>query len=145
MYSCHYLSVIWVKRFEMPVGYWAGAHVALMTRSIVSALDVDCKIDPYSGLPMLTLNCNKVFSEVDGSECCLGYRSYTAQVLLDIANCNAVHGALRSILPVRLCMCNQVSEIVTRHSLRRRSNLLFCGDSIYGWVAWVDSTRKHRT
>lgn len=27
---------------------------------------------------MLTLNCNKVFSEVDGMECCLGYRSYSA-------------------------------------------------------------------
>jgi hypothetical protein len=27
---------------------------------------------------MLTLNCNKVYSEVDGMECCLGYRSYSA-------------------------------------------------------------------
>ncbi|GAX24536.1 hypothetical protein FisN_18Lh089 [Fistulifera solaris] len=35
-------------------------------------------IDPCSGLPMLTLNCNKVYSEVDGMECCLGYRSYSA-------------------------------------------------------------------
>jgi hypothetical protein len=35
-------------------------------------------IDPCSGLPMLTLNCNKVYSEVDGMECCLGYKSYNA-------------------------------------------------------------------
>ena len=32
-------------------------------------------IDPCSGLPMLTLNCNKVYSEVDGMECCLGTSS----------------------------------------------------------------------
>jgi Methylmalonic aciduria and homocystinuria type D protein len=35
-------------------------------------------IDPCSGLPMLTRHSNKVFSEVDGMECCLGYRSYSA-------------------------------------------------------------------
>lgn len=35
-------------------------------------------IDPASGLPMLTANCNKVYSEVDGMECCLGYKSYNA-------------------------------------------------------------------
>ena len=60
-------------------------------------------IDPCSGLPMLTLNCNKVrlpmclycvarkrmcirltllvaqcYSEVDGMECCLGYKAYNA-------------------------------------------------------------------
>ena len=35
-------------------------------------------IDPCSGLPMLTLNCNKVYSEVDGMECCLNYKSYNA-------------------------------------------------------------------
>lgn len=35
-------------------------------------------IDPCSGLPMLTLNCNKVYSEVDGMEALLGYRSYNA-------------------------------------------------------------------
>jgi hypothetical protein len=35
-------------------------------------------IDPCSGLPMLTMNCNKVYSEVDGMECCLGYRAYNA-------------------------------------------------------------------
>jgi len=35
-------------------------------------------IDPCSGLPWLTLNCNKVYSEVDGMECCLGYKSYNA-------------------------------------------------------------------
>jgi hypothetical protein len=35
-------------------------------------------IDPCSGLPMLTENCNKVYSEVDGMECCLGYKSYNA-------------------------------------------------------------------
>lgn len=35
-------------------------------------------IDPCSGLPMLSPNCNKVFSEVDGMECCLGYKSYNA-------------------------------------------------------------------
>lgn len=29
-------------------------------------------IDPCSGLPMLTRDCNKVYSEVDGMECCLG-------------------------------------------------------------------------
>jgi hypothetical protein len=38
-------------------------------------------IDPCSGLPMITPNCNKVYSEVDGMECCLGtneisYRRY---------------------------------------------------------------------
>ena len=35
-------------------------------------------IDPCSGLPFLSLNCNKVYSEVDGMECCLGYRAYNA-------------------------------------------------------------------
>jgi len=35
-------------------------------------------IDPCSGLPMLTLNCNKVYSEVDGMECLLNYRAYNA-------------------------------------------------------------------
>lgn len=35
-------------------------------------------IDPCSGLPMLTRNCNKVYSEVDGMECCLGYRAHNA-------------------------------------------------------------------
>ena len=35
-------------------------------------------IDPCSGLPMLTLNCNKGYSEVDGMECCLGYKAYNA-------------------------------------------------------------------
>lgn len=35
-------------------------------------------IDPCSGLPMLTLDCNKVYSEVDGMECLLNYKSYNA-------------------------------------------------------------------
>jgi hypothetical protein len=35
-------------------------------------------IDPCSGLPMLTQNCNKVYSEVDGMECLLNYKSYNA-------------------------------------------------------------------
>lgn len=35
-------------------------------------------IDPCSGLPMLTVDCNKVYSEVDGMECCLQYKSYSA-------------------------------------------------------------------
>lgn len=35
-------------------------------------------IDPCSGLPMLTMNCNKVYSEVDGMECLLNYKSYSA-------------------------------------------------------------------
>jgi len=35
-------------------------------------------IDPCSGLPMLTSNCNKVYSEVDGMECLLNYRAYNA-------------------------------------------------------------------
>jgi len=35
-------------------------------------------IDPCSGLPMLTLDCNKGYSEVDGMECCLQYKSYSA-------------------------------------------------------------------
>lgn len=35
-------------------------------------------IDPCSGLPMLTRSCNKVYSEVDGMECCLNYKSYNA-------------------------------------------------------------------
>jgi hypothetical protein len=35
-------------------------------------------IDPCSGLPMLTMNCNKVYSEVDGMECCLNYKCYNA-------------------------------------------------------------------
>jgi hypothetical protein len=35
-------------------------------------------IDPCSGLPMLSLNCNKVYSEVDGMECLLNYKSYNA-------------------------------------------------------------------
>eukprot|EP00542_Grammatophora_oceanica_P021007 CAMPEP_0194029554 /NCGR_PEP_ID=MMETSP0009_2-20130614/3246_1 /TAXON_ID=210454 /ORGANISM="Grammatophora oceanica, Strain CCMP 410" /LENGTH=190 /DNA_ID=CAMNT_0038669251 /DNA_START=66 /DNA_END=638 /DNA_ORIENTATION=- len=35
-------------------------------------------IDPCSGLPMLSTNCNKVYSEVDGMECLLNYKSYNA-------------------------------------------------------------------
>jgi len=35
-------------------------------------------IDPCSGLPMLTKNCNKVYSEVDGMEILLNYRAYNA-------------------------------------------------------------------
>lgn len=35
-------------------------------------------IDPCSGLPMMTPNCNKVYSEVDGMECCLGYKAHNA-------------------------------------------------------------------
>lgn len=35
-------------------------------------------IDPCSGLPMITLNCNKVYSEVDGMECLLGFKAYSA-------------------------------------------------------------------
>jgi hypothetical protein len=35
-------------------------------------------IDPCSGLPMLTLNCNKVYSEVDGMEILLNYKAYNA-------------------------------------------------------------------
>jgi Methylmalonic aciduria and homocystinuria type D protein len=34
-------------------------------------------IDPCSGLPMITRN-HKVYSEVDGMECCLNYKSYNA-------------------------------------------------------------------
>jgi len=35
-------------------------------------------IDPCSGLPMLTVDCNKVYSEVDGMECLLNYKSHNA-------------------------------------------------------------------
>jgi hypothetical protein len=35
-------------------------------------------IDPCSGLPMLSKGCNKVYSEVDGMECLLNYKSYNA-------------------------------------------------------------------
>ena len=35
-------------------------------------------IDPCSGLPMITRDCNKVYSEVDGMECLLNYRAYSA-------------------------------------------------------------------
>lgn len=35
-------------------------------------------IDPCSGLPMLTRDCNKVYSEVDGMECLLNYRAHSA-------------------------------------------------------------------
>lgn len=35
-------------------------------------------IDPCSGLPMLTHDCNKVYSEVDGMECLLNYKSHNA-------------------------------------------------------------------
>mmetsp|Transcript_2714 Transcript_2714/g.3158 ORF Transcript_2714/g.3158 Transcript_2714/m.3158 type:complete len:231 (-) Transcript_2714:242-934(-) len=35
-------------------------------------------MDPCSGLPMLTPDCNKVYSEVDGMEVLLGYRTYDA-------------------------------------------------------------------
>eukprot|EP00591_Stephanopyxis_turris_P009912 CAMPEP_0195518918 /NCGR_PEP_ID=MMETSP0794_2-20130614/13945_1 /TAXON_ID=515487 /ORGANISM="Stephanopyxis turris, Strain CCMP 815" /LENGTH=125 /DNA_ID=CAMNT_0040647965 /DNA_START=200 /DNA_END=573 /DNA_ORIENTATION=+ len=35
-------------------------------------------IDPCSGLPMITQNCNKVYSEVDGMEVLLGYRAHNA-------------------------------------------------------------------
>eukprot|EP00586_Coscinodiscus_wailesii_P012539 CAMPEP_0172512848 /NCGR_PEP_ID=MMETSP1066-20121228/247668_1 /TAXON_ID=671091 /ORGANISM="Coscinodiscus wailesii, Strain CCMP2513" /LENGTH=160 /DNA_ID=CAMNT_0013292829 /DNA_START=102 /DNA_END=584 /DNA_ORIENTATION=- len=35
-------------------------------------------IDPCSGLPMLSKYCNKVYSEVDGMEVLLNYKSYNA-------------------------------------------------------------------
>ncbi|CAB9510202.1 homocystinuria type D homolog, mitochondrial [Seminavis robusta] len=35
-------------------------------------------IDPCSGLPMITTDCNKVYSEVDGMECLLHYKSHNA-------------------------------------------------------------------
>jgi hypothetical protein len=35
-------------------------------------------IDPCSGLPVLTANCNKVYSEVDGMEVLLRYKSHNA-------------------------------------------------------------------
>jgi len=35
-------------------------------------------IDPCSGLPMVTMQRNKVYSEVDGIEALLGYKSYNA-------------------------------------------------------------------
>eukprot|EP00558_Chaetoceros_sp_UNC1202_P007882 CAMPEP_0197245396 /NCGR_PEP_ID=MMETSP1429-20130617/10199_1 /TAXON_ID=49237 /ORGANISM="Chaetoceros sp., Strain UNC1202" /LENGTH=194 /DNA_ID=CAMNT_0042705881 /DNA_START=53 /DNA_END=637 /DNA_ORIENTATION=+ len=35
-------------------------------------------IDPCSGLPMITQSCNKVYSEVDGMECLLNFKSYNA-------------------------------------------------------------------
>lgn len=35
-------------------------------------------IDPCSGLPMLSTSRNKVYSEVDGMECLLNYKSYNA-------------------------------------------------------------------
>jgi hypothetical protein len=35
-------------------------------------------IDPCSGLPMMTRECNKVYSEVDGMECLLHYKAYNA-------------------------------------------------------------------
>lgn len=35
-------------------------------------------IDPCSGLPMMSLGCNKVYSEVDGMECLLNYKAYNA-------------------------------------------------------------------
>jgi len=35
-------------------------------------------IDPCSGLPMITTDCNKVYSEVDGMECLLNYKAYNA-------------------------------------------------------------------
>ena len=35
-------------------------------------------IDPCSGLPMMTQDCNKVYSEVDSMECLLNYKSYNA-------------------------------------------------------------------
>ena len=35
-------------------------------------------IDPCSGLPMLTRNCNKVYSEVESMQVLLNYRAYSA-------------------------------------------------------------------
>mmetsp|Transcript_2832 Transcript_2832/g.7472 ORF Transcript_2832/g.7472 Transcript_2832/m.7472 type:complete len:209 (-) Transcript_2832:1364-1990(-) len=35
-------------------------------------------IDPCSGLPMMSLGCNKVYSEVDGMECLLNYKAHNA-------------------------------------------------------------------
>ena len=52
-----------------------GAHLTRRIRSLGYWADY---VDPCSGLPMLTMNCNKVYSEVDGMECLLSYRSYSA-------------------------------------------------------------------
>ena len=35
-------------------------------------------IDPCSGLPMISRDCNKVYSEVDGMEVLLNYKAYNA-------------------------------------------------------------------
>ena len=35
-------------------------------------------IDPCSGLPLISLNCHNVYSEVDGMECLLNYTAYNA-------------------------------------------------------------------
>lgn len=62
-------------------------------------------IDPCSGLPMRTLeNCTKVYSEVDGMECCLGYRSYNAgfcKILLHPQWGSAVYPATIFVLAPR--------------------------------------------
>lgn len=70
-------------------GFWAGMLLLLFVierlgisfwvkHSLCSFVSSSDYIDPCSGLPMLTQNCNKVYSEVDGMECCLGYKSYSA-------------------------------------------------------------------
>mmetsp|Transcript_20704 Transcript_20704/g.44762 ORF Transcript_20704/g.44762 Transcript_20704/m.44762 type:complete len:227 (-) Transcript_20704:1215-1895(-) len=52
-----------------------GKHICEQLRSKGYWADY---IDPCSGLPMLSLNCNKVYSEVDGMECLLNYKAYNA-------------------------------------------------------------------
>ena len=52
-----------------------GKHICQVIRSKGYWADY---IDPCSGLPMISLNCNKVYSEVDGMECLLNYKAYNA-------------------------------------------------------------------
>ena len=70
-------------------------------------------IDPCSGLPMLTRNCNKVYSEVDGMECCLGYKAHNAgfcKVLLHPVWGSAVYPATIFCYAPRAAVLNLVQE-----------------------------------
>eukprot|EP00536_Pseudo-nitzschia_multiseries_P012710 jgi/Psemu1/209462/e_gw1.500.43.1 len=74
-------------------------------------------IDPCSGLPMLTKNCNKVYSEVDGMECLLNYRAYNAgfcKVLTHPKWGSAVYPATIFCYAPR----NVVAEILNSHYIQ---------------------------
>ena len=74
-------------------------------------------IDPCSGLPMMTKDCNKVYSEVDGMECLLRYKAHNAgfcKVLTHPKWGSAVYPATIFVYGPRSIILNLIEEYPTK-------------------------------